>query len=153
MRRRLPPRSPLRDAPILSLEEARARRARARTQPATGADAAARAAVRRRESEQLGVLQDLLFDGRLDPVDLQDMIKLGIVARDDDPLPCQSPRRAHCPLDVPRAAPTCATGSAGAPRAVQQGEDPVDAVELRPCVVMGRELLRALLAPLWVPRG
>lgn len=81
------------EAPILSLDEARKRRA---AQQQEALQAAERRRKRERHALQLRVLQDTLYDKRLDSADLMDMIKLGLITDDEDLLPCRCrSRREH----------------------------------------------------------
>jgi hypothetical protein len=82
-----------RQAPIISLDEARQRRQEQQQQQVQAAE---RRRKRERHFMQLRVLQDVLYDKRLDSADLMDMIKLGLVTDDEEMLPCRCrSRREH----------------------------------------------------------
>jgi hypothetical protein len=88
-----PAHEPEPEAPILSLDEARQRRVQ---QQQEAQQAAERRRKRERHVAQLRILQDTLYDKRLDSADLMDMIKLGLVTDDEEMLPCRCrSRREH----------------------------------------------------------
>lgn len=160
------------EAPILSLEEARARRAAA-------AQSAGHPASAPSPAEALG---DALQAGRLRLADLLNMVRLGIMTDRHDLLPCRDPHRrtnamdwehhyqsgapppppsqVSCPLLSQVAspgAPACVEAlraqahvplyqlGRGFVRRVPDADDPVVRSDLRPCLLLSRVLLRQIL--------
>lgn len=208
------------ETPIIDLAEVRQKR---REREEAEAESAEVEALREQHAMQLATLQEVLTEERLQPTDLIDMIKLGIITDDEDLLPCHSasrresfpdweeryyaagstaedpdadlldevherlraadpelsrrldqervgaipePNLVSCPLlslhgrDTPPPCIEAIRLRADADYDPQTGrftfepippdeEDPVVLADLRPCVVMGRELYKAVMLPLW----
>lgn len=209
------------EAPIISLEEARQRRQRKEATPERDEYEIGR----QRHAMQLALLQDLLAEERLEPGDLMDMIKLGLVTDDEALLPCNSRSRSAnffeweeqyyadeevrrgpdedlsdelrellaerggdelaeqlrgeargrtieanevcCPLlsyDYQDFPPPCVvairsratdtewdpqTGRMSIRQLPYDEQDPVVTADLHPCVVLGRELYKTIMVPVW----
>lgn len=160
---------------MISLDEARRRRlGRDPERPAAMEDSED-GARRERAARQLHALHGALRCGRLRAGELLDMIKLGVVTQSEEQLPCASPTRheSYAAWAARYYAPPGAGPGKRPPDANQVGcpllclsrrgaapcvealrarrdDDLVARAELRPCVVLGRELYLAIMLPVWL---